>query len=177
MTGVVPTGWPAGATITSARLVLRPVAVAHAEPMAEVLADASLYEFTGGEPPTAAQLRERYERWQRPTSPDGTEGWLNWIVFRRADDIAVGTVQATITADCAELAWVIGVAFQRNGFATEAAVAMADWLAAAGFPARRAHVAIGHTGSERVAAALGMTPTDLLVEGERRWELRDTQVC
>jgi RimJ/RimL family protein N-acetyltransferase len=167
--------WPAGATITSARLVLRPVEVAHAEEMVEVLGDPRLYEFTGGEPPTLPALRERYERWQRPTSPDGTEGWLNWIVFRRADDAAVGTVQATVTVDGAEVAWVIGVPFQRNGFAAEAAVAAAEWLATDGVTDLRAHVAIGHTASERVAAALGMAPTDVLVDGERRWVLRDTE--
>lgn len=174
MTRVVPTGWPVGATITTTRLVLRPVEVAHAQPMAEVLSDLRLYEFTGGEPPTPEQLRERYERWQRPSSPDGTQGWLNWIVFRRADDVAVGTVQATTTSGWVELAWLIGVPFQRNGFAAEAAVAMAGWLAADGFTAHRAHVAIGHTASERVAAALGMAPTDVLVDGERRWVVRDT---
>jgi RimJ/RimL family protein N-acetyltransferase len=53
------------------------------------------------------------------------EVWRNWVVRRREDDQAVGTVQATLTRDggrwTAAVAWVIGVPFQGRGHAGEAA--------------------------------------------------------
>lgn len=173
MPGVVPEGWPHQAVLASDRLRLEPVQVAHAEVMVHVLADPNLYDVIGGEPPTEAQLCERYGRWQTPRSADGAEGWLNWVVFRDEGNAAVGTVQATITHAGqglqAELAWVIGTSFQRHGFAAEAAARVIRWLADHHIVTICAHVARGHTASERVAAKLGMVPTGIVVDGERRW--------
>ena len=49
-------------TIDTERIRLCPLEVSDAGEMASVLADASLYEFTGGEPPTVAELEERYRQ-------------------------------------------------------------------------------------------------------------------
>ena len=65
--------------------------------MVGVLADARLYEFTGGEPPGLDDLHLRYERQAVGHSPDGTETWLNWIVRLRPGGEAIGFVQATVT--------------------------------------------------------------------------------
>lgn len=75
--------------------------------MVHVLADPSLYEYTGGQPPTLAGLTSQYRAQARGHSPDGAERWLNWIVL--VDEQAVGYVQATVPADeySAEVAWVI----------------------------------------------------------------------
>jgi hypothetical protein len=43
--------------IETARLVLEPLRIEHAEPMAIVLADPQLHTFIGGAPATARQLR------------------------------------------------------------------------------------------------------------------------
>jgi hypothetical protein len=43
-------------SIRTERLVLCPLRVSDADEMATVLADDSLYEFTGGEPPSVSQL-------------------------------------------------------------------------------------------------------------------------
>jgi hypothetical protein len=64
--------------------------------MVAVLGDPALYEFTGGEPPTLDELRERYERQAVGRSPDRSEEWLNWIVRITDDGHAIGFVQATI---------------------------------------------------------------------------------
>jgi RimJ/RimL family protein N-acetyltransferase len=70
------------------------------------------------------ELRARYERQSVGHSPDGTQRWLNWIIRKRDDRTAVGTVQTTLrrerTGLAAELAWMIGVAYQRRGYAIEA---------------------------------------------------------
>jgi len=169
---VAPVGWPDTAVLTSARLRLEPVTIGHADAMVDVLADPDLYTFIGGEPPTVEELRKRYAFWQTPLSPDGSEGWLNWIVVRAAGSTAVGTVQATIADDSgpvADIAWVIGAPYQRQGYATEASATMAGWLAEHGVERLRANVAPGHLASEGVAARLGMRLTPVVVDGERRW--------
>lgn len=86
----------------------------------------------------------------------------------------MGTVQATVTREhrcqIAELAWVIGVAHQRQGFASEAAGLVAAWLRSLDVRLLRAHIHPDHDASGAVARAIGLTPTDVVKDGERRWE-------
>ncbi|MDF2441897.1 MAG: hypothetical protein JWR01_100, partial [Subtercola sp.] len=121
---------PSARRLESERLVLEPLRVGHAQAMVDVLADAALYRFTGGEPPSIQQLTARYERQLAGPSPDGREQWLNWIVCRR-DGTALGFVQATVSGELpltAEVAWVVATGQQGRGLATEAAGAMLGWL-------------------------------------------------
>jgi RimJ/RimL family protein N-acetyltransferase len=164
-------------TLASERLALTPLAPDDAEDMAEVLGHVSLYEFTGGEPVDAVQLRARYER-MTAGSGRADETWLNWVVRRRSDDRPVGTVQATVVerrdARAAWVAWVIGVPWQGQGFATEAARLVAAWLGEQGVTEVLASVHPGHLASERVAERAGLAPTEQVVDGERVWRLRLT---
>lgn len=119
-------------------LGLRPLRVDDAAEMAEVLADPSLYEFTGGEPPSVAALERRYAVQTRGRSADGSEQWVNEIV--EVDGRAVGYVQATIPADGAtEIAWVIGAPFQDRGYARQAARLLIEQLADRGVTEVVAH--------------------------------------
>src|SRR5262245_34061686 len=151
------------------RLALTPLAVSDADAMATVLADERLYEFTGGHPPTAEDLRGRYAL-QVAGSGRPEEVWLNWIV--RVAGEPVGYLQATADpgAGTASVAWVIGTPWQGHGYATEAAAAVVAWLRGRGLAASAA-IAPGHRASERVAAAVGLTATDELLDGERVWRL------
>ncbi len=92
-------------SISTSRLTLTPLAVADAAEMVVVLSDPALYTFTGGKPPTHAQLEEFYRR-QSASCPWGGEMWHNWIL--RLDGTAIGYVQAAVKGDSAELAWVVG---------------------------------------------------------------------
>jgi RimJ/RimL family protein N-acetyltransferase len=134
-----------------------------------VLADPSLYEFTGGTPPTLDELTARYARQSAGRSPDGSEQWLNWVVLLGEE--AIGYVQATVTGPEAEIAWVISSAHQGHGYATEAATAMVDRLTASGVTRLVAHVHPDHEASGRVAARLGLRRTDVVEDGEVRWVL------
>ena len=157
------------AVIRTDRLDLVPLSVEHAPEMAEVLADPALHTFTGGEPLCADALRARYARMLRGAPDPGTQ-WLNWVVRLRDEQCLTGTVQATVTGEVAELAWVVGTAWQRRGIATEAAKALGEWLA--GQPRTRelrAHIHPGHHGSQAVARAVGLLPTDERLDGEVRW--------
>jgi RimJ/RimL family protein N-acetyltransferase len=165
--------------------------------MVGLLADRRLYGFSADEAsPTLAVLRARYARQATGLSPDGREVWHSWIVRERASGRAVGFVQATVGATAgtstasvdsaatpydgatsAELAWVIGVPWQGRGYATEAALAV---LEAVRGPASvtgddvtlvHAHIAPGNAASEAVARHLGLAPTDVVHDGEVRWEL------
>jgi GNAT acetyltransferase-like protein len=111
--------------IETVRLVLEPLRIEHAEPMAIVLADPQLHAFIGGAPAT-----------------DGLH---------------------------AEIAWVIGTAWQRRGIATEATRALVEWLTRQPIHAVIAHIHPDHHASAAVATAAGLTPTAELHDGEIRW--------
>lgn len=139
--------------------------------MAAVLADPSIYEFTGGEPPSEDELHERYQFLESQRSPDGSQSWLNWIVRERASGDAVGTMQATVGAGRtkADVAWIIGARWQGRGYGCAAAAAMVEWLGERNVRQATAHVNPGHEASRGVARAAGLTPTDVDHEGEQRW--------
>ena len=141
--------------------------------MVTVLGDERLYTFTGGRPPTLAELRARYARLVVGRSADGMEQWRNWIL-RLRDGRAVGTVQATITAAGreAEVAWVIGMAWQGQGLASEAAGGLVGWLEAGGVRTITAHVHPDHHASAEVAAHAGLAATQEVHDGERVWRRR-----
>ncbi|WP_380807867.1 GNAT family N-acetyltransferase [Sphaerisporangium aureirubrum] len=171
-TYLLPARWCRDAPIVTERLTLAPLTVADADEMAEVLSAPALYTFTGGAPPTPDALRARYAKLAEGWSPDARQEWRNWIIRRRADDRAVGTVQATIVEEDrqAEIAWVIGLPWQRQGYATEAALALTGWLDDRGVPRIQAHIHPAHHASMAVATRIGLTPTHHFEDGERRWE-------
>jgi RimJ/RimL family protein N-acetyltransferase len=107
------------------------------------------------------------------------EVWLNWIARRRSDSRAVGTMQATIRKGAAgwraDLAWLIGVPWQKQGLASEAAVALVAWLRTRGIEDIRANIHPDHAASEAVAARAGLSPTDDEVAGERVWRSDSTR--
>ena len=157
--------------IRSVRLELHPLTETDADEMVDVLANPRLYEFIGGRPPPLDQLRDRYRRLSTGRSAVGREEWRNWIVRTREDGRAIGTVQATITDDRqrASIAWVIGVPWQGQGFASEAARALVAWVDVQHVPSITANIHPDHMASAGVAARAGLVPTDELVDGELVW--------
>ncbi len=158
------------ATINTARLVLEPLRVDHAPEMFAILDDATLHEYIGGSPKTLPELEDDYAWLADYANHPAGEAWLNWVL-RLATGDPVGTLQATVVPDesHASIAWVVGQAWQRQGFASEAATALVGWLADANVRRIDACVAVDHVASERVAAAAGMRLTRELVDGERVW--------
>ncbi len=139
------------------------------EEMAAALDDVELHRFIGGRPATEDELRSRYQVQSVGRSPDGGQGWLNWVVRVRETGVAVGTVQATVTEEGAELAWVVSTRHQGQGYAVEAATGMAAWLRGQGVRTLIAHVHPDHEASARVAARLGLRPTGTVHDGETLW--------
>lgn len=156
--------------ITTARLILLPLGVEHADELACVLDDPALHTFIGGRPETADELGVRYARWAAG-SPEPGVRWANWAIRLLAVDRLVGTVQATVAGDRAEVAWVVGTDWQGRGIATEAARGLLEWLRAREVRTVLAHVHPGNTASARVARALGLRPTGRDVDGEDEWAI------
>jgi RimJ/RimL family protein N-acetyltransferase len=164
--------------LQSARLRLVPVTVADAAEMAGVLSGEQLYAFTGGAPPGPGELRDRYARQAAGRSPDGREEWHNWILRHEPGGQAVGYVQATIVdaGQRAEVAWVVGLRWQGQGYATEAARALVAWLDSRGVRVIQAHIGPGHAASAAVARRAGLTPAGVIEDGEQLW-LRDRRAA
>lgn len=82
-------------------------------------------------------------------------------------------MQATVSEQSdrltAEVAWVVGVSEQGRGFAREAARVMVEWLRQQGVEVVMAHVHPQHSASIAVARAIGLQPTETVVDGEVRW--------
>jgi RimJ/RimL family protein N-acetyltransferase len=154
-------------------LRLEPLATTHAAEMEHVLADAALYEFIGGSPPSRGDLEARYAR-QVAGPGDDVFAWHTWVVRLADEDCAVGYVQATVHGDdgVAELAWVIGTPWQGRGLAVDAAAVVCEFVLASGVGRVIAHVHPDHVASQRVAARLGLVATARTVDGEVEWEAR-----
>lgn len=115
----------------SARLLLEPLRAAHAALLFPVLADPRLYTYVPDEArATVALLAWRLAELERGAPPGSNETWLNWVLRRRDDGAAIGTLQATVEPGAR--AW-IGYLFAPSawgcGYATEACAWLVGELA------------------------------------------------
>ena len=142
--------------------------------MVEVLADPSLYEYTGAEIPSLQLLEHRYAVQAVGHSDDGLQWWLNWVVSNRDSGKPVGFVQATVEDDgsslVADIAWMISPKWQGQGIASEAAQAMVAWLRLNGVHRLTAHIHPNHQASMKVAQNQALHATSCKKDGETRWE-------
>jgi RimJ/RimL family protein N-acetyltransferase len=158
-------------TIVTKRLTLTPLVEGDADTMFEVLDDARMHQFTGGSPLTLSELRSRYQRLAVGHSADHAELWFNWIIRITGANKPVGAMQATVTADgsAADVAWEVGVPWQGQGTASEAATAVVKWLVSHNVRLIRACIHPHHDASAQVAERAGLKPTTQRVEGEVVW--------
>src|SRR5262249_22075785 len=111
------------------RLDLIPITRTHAPAMFQVLKDPVLYEYVTSSPPAdVAELTRLYEFLAAPRSPDGSELWFNWVLKPKGQREPIGHVQAGVLSEHANVAWFLGIHWQRLGYATEAAKAVVDLL-------------------------------------------------
>ncbi len=166
-------GRPVADVVGTTRLRLEPLTTAHTVELLPVLADPALYAYTGGAPPGAAELSARHARQAAGVSPDGSQGWLNWVLRLQDTGAVAGFVQATLTRDGdglrADLAWLVGTASQGRGLAAEAACAVVSELRGLGVARFGAWVHPEHAASGAVASRCGLTPIGVVRDGEVRW--------
>jgi len=162
-------------TIRTLRLCLDPMMASHAKAMFPILSDRQLYEFTGEEPPESeVSLASRYRYLEGRKSPDESQLWLNWLVYLEESDTPVGYVQATVSESHADIAWVVGSDWQGNGYASEAALAMAQWLSKNGVTTIRACINPNHVASQRVAGNVGLSKSEFVENDEEVWLFQST---
>jgi ribosomal-protein-alanine N-acetyltransferase len=111
------------------RLDLEPLVPSHATLLFPDLRDPRLYEFLDSEAPkSVAILETQYRRWEPRRSPDGTQAWLNWAARLRGGAY-IGWFQATVYENRrADLAYLVFLAHQRQGYATETCRAIVGHL-------------------------------------------------
>ncbi|HVV86705.1 MAG TPA: GNAT family N-acetyltransferase [Kofleriaceae bacterium] len=141
------------------RLALEPLAQAHAEGLVAALGHAEVARHLPAPDVTTVEaLRERIAHLQRD-APAG-EVWLNFAVRRRVGGDVIGRIEATRHRDWAEVAYLVGPAYQRRGYATEAVGWLVERLAASGAGEVWASVQPANAASRALLARLGF------VEGE-----------
>jgi RimJ/RimL family protein N-acetyltransferase len=122
---------PTEERLLTPRLELLPVIADAAEELTEVFGDERLYMFLASHPTTTQELRAQFARLAagRLADSEGT-AQRNWTVRRRSDGRVVGMLQAAFSdrGRAAEIAWVVGVPWQGQGIASEAAQAVVGWL-------------------------------------------------
>ena len=80
---------------------------------------------------SSLKITEQICFWEQRISPDKTEYWLNWVVFTKEDQKAIGELQAGVHIESrvASIAYKAG-SFQGKGYATEGVTAMIEHLKA-----------------------------------------------
>jgi RimJ/RimL family protein N-acetyltransferase len=143
--------------IETERLLLRKPTEADVAAPPAWLADPEVMDWLGGIEPPAAVVRLWLEQWER--FPTG-----KFLVQRRSDGAVVGRVGANYydveswqrsPAGEPELGWALAREHWGHGYATEAALAVREWLQA---PRLVSLIAPGNARSERVAERLGARP-------------------
>jgi RimJ/RimL family protein N-acetyltransferase len=170
---------PTDEHLLTPRLELVPVIADDAEELTEVFGDERLYGFLASSPTTAEELRDQFgrlaaERW---ADKEGT-AQRNWTLRRRSDGRAVGMLQAAFSDEgrAAEIAWAVGVPWQGQGIASEAARAVVGWLERHKVSIITAHIHPDHHSSAKVATRAGLRPTGEYRDHEGIWTspLRDS---
>jgi RimJ/RimL family protein N-acetyltransferase len=144
------------------RLELVPVVADDAEELTDVFGDQRLYAFLASHPTTTEELRAQFARLAaaRVVDKAGT-AQRNWTVRHRSDGRAVGMLQAAFSdqGHAAEIAWAVGVPWQGQGIASEAAPAVVGWLERRRVSIITAHIHRDHHASAKVATRAGLRPT------------------
>jgi RimJ/RimL family protein N-acetyltransferase len=162
----------AARVLETPRLRLEPLVAAHAPEVFLDLVAPGLHEFIPRGPPASLEaLSARFARLEARRSPDGQEGWLNWVARRRDEGDAVGLFEATVRPGGEALvAWTVFFRAQRQGFAREGAGRMIAALRAEGL-ARRVVALVDprNVASRRLALALGLADEGREADGDVRY--------
>lgn len=116
--------------LSSRRLILQPILPLHALALFADIQAPELYRFIPDNPPeTKEVLEDKYTRWVRRRSVDGTEIWLNYAVYCPRYSNYIGTVQATLhDFGKTYIAYEVFPRYWRQGFAQEACMALITHL-------------------------------------------------
>jgi [ribosomal protein S5]-alanine N-acetyltransferase len=105
----------------SQRLVYERLNRSHAAELEDVLCDPRVYAHVDdGLAPTFAELLESFIlREHVPSGERSNETWIDYVVRLKDSRAAIGRVEATVVEDRAEVAYMLGVRFWRQGYGSE----------------------------------------------------------
>jgi [ribosomal protein S5]-alanine N-acetyltransferase len=143
-------------TILTPRLTLRAARPDQAQAMWPVLSDPALYRWIAREPPASvANVEARLARISQRTAPDRAEQWLNWTVWRRDSDEAIGIVEATVSrSNDVLIAYMFAPRIWGQGYAREATAAAIDAMRTAGAHSFTATIDVRNEPSRKLAQRL-----------------------
>ena len=160
----------------TSRLTVSPLRPEDLDDAVDLLLRPELYTVTGGAPRDHADAGDRVRRWLAG-SADPRVTWINHVTRREDTGMLVGHCQGTVSTvgragetDCT-LGYSVHPDHQGQGIAREMMRAFVGLVVETAGPGRfLAHIAPGHTVSERVATGLGLSPTGTLDRvGEQIW--------
>lgn len=156
------------APLQTERLMLRRLQGTDAEPLWPVLSDPKLYDFIPRDPPASlSDVAARCARISVETAPDRDSQWLNWIVVDRADNVAIGVVEATASAQHEiAIAYLFASRVWGAGYAREAVSAVLAHLRNAGATAFTATLDARNHASRRLVEALGFSRVSTQAKAE-----------
>lgn len=144
--------------LTTQRLTLEPLQLAHAESLFPGFADERLYHFFDKLPhDSIAAMREDYVRILAGPRDHPTERWVNYAIRESATNTYLGMIETSVfPGDHAYLAYFVFTPYQGKGFAREACVAVLDHLRAT-FQIKRvvAEMDVRNVASWRLVTSLG----------------------
>lgn len=136
------------------RLVLEPLSHAHAEGLVQALSHPSVNAYLrAADVTTVDALHVRIDRLLRG-APEG-EVWINFAIRHSDDGAILGRVEATSYGSWAEIAYLVGAAYQRRSYATEAVRWLLSRLGAVGVHEVWAAVQPDNAGSCALLARCG----------------------
>jgi RimJ/RimL family protein N-acetyltransferase len=162
--------------ITTARLRLEPLRERHAAPLFEGLRDPAIYEWISLAPsPDLAHLRARWARVAQLPLAGVDVLDLGWAVQRLSDGQWIGKMDAEVTTRgvATNVGYLFLPPFWRQGYATEAVVALSGHLWRHGVVEQRATVTVGNEASCRVLEHAGFVRERVIVGND---ELRGVLV-
>jgi RimJ/RimL family protein N-acetyltransferase len=114
----------------SARLAYEELRTEHAVALFPALSDPRVHRHLTGKPPaTADDLADEFARMTAgPSSSSAHERWLNYVVQLKTEDRLIGRLEAAITRNWAEVAYLFDPQHWGCGYATEAMLWLHDYL-------------------------------------------------
>jgi [ribosomal protein S5]-alanine N-acetyltransferase len=154
--------------VWSDRLVLEPMAPAHAELLFDALQDARIYEWISNRPSDNVEaLRARWES-ARARNAAGEDVSLNWALRRRSDGAYVGKcdVEMSGAGIASNVGYLIFPLYWNSGYASEVLRALVSHLEQHGVHELHAFVTAGNLASERVLLKAGFERTRVLKDND-----------
>jgi [ribosomal protein S5]-alanine N-acetyltransferase len=117
-------------SLESQRLTYEQITRNHAKELELVLCDPIVYRhISDGLTPTFDELLASFILLENGSSPErSNETWVNYVVRLKNSDVAIGRVEATVIDRRAEVAYLLGASYWRQGYGNESFVWLQNFL-------------------------------------------------